>query len=50
MSVGLWCAGVDTQVRWSMAKVKIMRVRANRLGAMKDERWDFTKGPESPGE
>jgi hypothetical protein len=33
------------QVRWSTMKVKVMRVRADGLGAVKDERWDLTEGP-----
>jgi hypothetical protein len=35
---------------WSTVKVKIMRVRVNGLGAVKDERWDLTEGPESSGD
>jgi hypothetical protein len=38
------------QVRWLTAKVKVMRVRADGLGAVKDEGWDLTEGPESPGD
>jgi hypothetical protein len=30
--------------------VKVMRVRANGSGAMKDESWDLTEGPESSGD
>jgi hypothetical protein len=28
-----------------MMKVNVMRVRADRPGAAKDERWDLIKGP-----
>jgi hypothetical protein len=31
-------------------KVKVMKVRADGLGAVKDERYDLTKGPESLGD
>jgi hypothetical protein len=37
MSLGLWCAGCGAQVRWSTVKVKVMWVRADGPGAMKDE-------------
>jgi hypothetical protein len=36
--------------RWSTMKVKIMRVGANGPGAVKDEHWELTEGPESPGD
>jgi hypothetical protein len=32
-------------VRWSTTKVKVMRVRADGPGAVKDECWDLTEGP-----
>jgi hypothetical protein len=32
---------------WSKAEVKIMRVRADGPGAVKDERRDLTEGPGS---
>jgi hypothetical protein len=38
------------QGQWSMTKVKVMRVRANGPGAVKNERWDLTEGPESPSD
>jgi hypothetical protein len=28
--------------------VKVIRVRVDGLGAVKDERWDLIEGPESP--
>jgi hypothetical protein len=31
-------------------KVKVLQVRADGLGAMKDEQWDLTEGPESLGD
>jgi hypothetical protein len=31
-------------------KVKVMRVRADGPRVVKDERWDLTKGAESPGD
>jgi hypothetical protein len=31
-------------------KVKVMRVRADGPGAVKDERFDMTEGPESLGD
>jgi hypothetical protein len=37
MSVGLWCAGVEHRDWWSTTKVKVMRVRTNGLGAVKDD-------------
>jgi hypothetical protein len=33
-----------------MAKVKVMGVRPDGSGAMKDERCDLTEGPESQGD
>jgi len=30
--------------QWSTAKVKVMRVRAEGLGAVKDRCWDWTEG------
>jgi hypothetical protein len=38
------------QVRWSTAKVKVMRVRADGPGAVKDEHCDLTEGPELLGD
>jgi hypothetical protein len=38
------------QIRWSTAKVKVMLVHADGLGAVKHERWDLTKGLESSGD
>jgi hypothetical protein len=35
---------------WSTTKVKVMRVRADEPGTVKDERLDLTKGPEAPGD
>jgi hypothetical protein len=32
---------------WSTAKLKVMWVRVDELGAMKDDHWDLTKGLES---
>jgi hypothetical protein len=32
-----------------MTNVKVMWVCADGPEAVKDERWDWTKGPESPG-
>jgi hypothetical protein len=31
-------------VRWSTTKVKVIRVRVDRSGVAKDERWVLTKG------
>jgi hypothetical protein len=39
-----------TQIQWWTAKVKVMRVRVNGPGAVKDKRWDLTEGLESPGD
>jgi hypothetical protein len=33
-----------------MAKLKVMRVHVDGPGAVKDERWELTEGPESPGD
>jgi hypothetical protein len=38
------------QVLWSTTKVKVMQIRVDRPGAMKDERWDLTEGPELSGD
>jgi hypothetical protein len=37
------------QVQRSKTKVKVMQVRVDGPGAEKNERWDLTEGPESPG-
>jgi hypothetical protein len=36
--------------QWSTTKVMVMRVRADGLGAAKDERWDLTGGPKKIGD
>jgi hypothetical protein len=38
------------QGRWSTAKVKVMRARADGPGAVKGECWVLTDGPEQPGD
>jgi hypothetical protein len=35
---------------WSTAKMKYMRVRADRSRAVKGERWDLIEGPKSLGD
>jgi hypothetical protein len=39
---------VGAQGWWSMAKVKVMWVRVDGPGSMKDECWDLTEGAEKP--
>jgi hypothetical protein len=36
--------------RWSMTKVKVMRVRADVPRVAKDEHWELIEGPEKPGD
>jgi hypothetical protein len=38
------------QVWWSTTKVKGMRAHVDGPGAVKDERWDLTEGPEKLGD
>jgi hypothetical protein len=38
------------QRRWSTTNVKVMRVRADELRTVKDERLDLTEGPKSSGD
>ena len=38
----------EAQERWSTAKVKVIWVRVDELGAMKDEAGDLTDGPKKP--
>jgi hypothetical protein len=35
---------------WSIVKVKVMWARVDGPGTVKDEHWDLTEGPESPGD
>jgi hypothetical protein len=43
-------ASCGAQVEWSTTKMKVMRFRVDGLGAVKDECWDLTEGPESLGD
>jgi hypothetical protein len=38
------------QGRWSTMKVKVMQVRADGSGAVKDEHWDLTDAPKKSGD
>jgi hypothetical protein len=50
MSVGFVVGRCGAQGQWMTTKVKVMQVRGDGLGAMKDECWILADRPEQLGD